>query len=157
MLAGARLPPPGGAPISIKDRHLDKFLLDPRLAADSTFVADLGLSDLRLMNDARFAWLLLVPRRPGLAEIIELPKPERARLFEEIVAVMAALKAATQCDKLNVAALGNQVRQLHVHVIGRFRADSAWPNPVWGTGAAVAYDDETRDKLIADLSGALSP
>ena len=136
---------------------LEAFTLDPRLAADSMQVTRLGLSDLRLMNDARFAWLLLIPRRAGMAEIIDMEKPDRARLFEEIVAVMGALKAATQCDKLNVAALGNQVRQLHVHVIGRFTNDATWPGPVWGTGAAVAYDEATRDRLIANLAAALSP
>ena len=134
----------------------EPFTLDPRLAADSTHVTSLGLSDLRLMNDARFPWLLLVPRQVGLAEIIELAKPDRARLFEEIVAVMTALKAATGCDKLNVAAIGNKVRQLHVHVIARFTADAAWPNPVWGTGAATAYDAAAREKLVADLAAALT-
>ena len=135
----------------------EAFILDPRLAADSTHVTSLGLSDLRLTNDARFAWLLLIPRRAGMAEIIDMEKPDRVRLFEEIVAVMTALKAATGCDKLNIAALGNQVRQLHVHVIGRFTSDATWPGPVWGTGAAVAYDEATRDRLIADLTAALSP
>jgi diadenosine tetraphosphate (Ap4A) HIT family hydrolase len=130
----------------------DNFTLDPRLAADSTPVASLALSDLRLMNDARFAWLLLVPRRAGMAEIIDLEKPDRAALFEEITAVMAALKKLTGCDKLNVAALGNKVRQLHVHVIARFEGDATWPNPVWGTGAAAPYDKQARERLIASLS-----
>ncbi len=134
---------------------IEAFTLDPRLAANSTHVTRLGLSDLRLMNDARFAWLLLVPRRPGMAEIIEMEKPDRAHLFEEIVATMTALKSTTGCDKLNVAALGNQVRQLHVHVIARFEGDAGWPGPVWGTGAAVAYEPARRDKLIADLAAAL--
>ncbi len=151
------MPPTGSAPISIKDMHLADFLLDPRLAADSTPVASLDLSDLRLMADARFPWLLLVPRQAGLAEIIDLAKSDRARLFEEIVAVMSALKAATGCDKLNVAALGNQVRQLHVHVVGRFQGDAAWPGPVWGAGTAVAYEPETRDRLVAKLTAALRP
>ena len=115
------------------------FALDPKLAADSVRSASSALSDLRLMNDARFPWLLLVPRRAGAGEIIDLDKPDRAALFEEIIAVSAALRTATHCDKLNVAALGNQVRQLHVHVIARFDGDAAWPGPVWGAGAAVAY------------------
>lgn len=135
----------------------EAFALDPRLAADSLPVATLGLSDLRLMKDARFAWLLLVPRRAGMAEIIDMEKPDRALLFEEIVATMGALKAVTGCDKLNVAALGNQVRQLHVHVIARFEGDAAWPGPVWGKGAAVAYDDAARERLIAGLAAALAP
>ena len=133
------------------------FVLDPKLAADSVSIANLALSDLRLMNDARFPWLLLVPRRAGAVEIIDLAKADRAALFEEITAASAALRTATGCDKLNVAALGNQVRQLHVHVVARFAGDAAWPGPVWGTGAAVAYDGAARDRLIATVKGALSP
>ena len=133
------------------------FVLDPKLAADSVSIANLALSDLRLMNDARFPWLLLVPRRAGAVEIIDLAKADRAALFEEITAASAALRTATGCDKLNVAALGNQVRQLHVHVVARFAGDAAWPGPVWGTGAAVAYDEAARDRLIATVKGALSP
>ena len=132
------------------------FLIDPVLAADSTAIASLALSDLRLMNDARFAWLLLVPRRPGMAEIIDLTKPDRALLFEEIVTVATALRTATGCEKLNIAALGNQVRQLHVHIIARFSGDAAWPGPVWGTGPAVAYGEEQRNRLIAELNAALA-
>lgn len=133
------------------------FVLDPKLAADSVSIANLALSDLRLMNDARFPWLLLVPRRAGAVEIIDLAKADRAALFEEITAASAALRTATGCDKLNVAALGNQVRQLHVHVVARFAGDAAWPGPVWGTGAAVAYGEAARDRLIATVKGALSP
>ena len=133
------------------------FVLDPKLAADSVSIANLALSDLRLMNDARFPWLLLVPRRAGAVEIIDLAKADRAALFEEITAASAALRTATGCDKLNVAALGNQVRQLHVHVVARFAGDAAWPGPVWGSGTAVAYDGAARDRLIATVKGALSP
>ncbi len=133
------------------------FTLDPRLAADSTPVARLALSELRLINDARFPWLLLVPRRANMAEIIDLDEGDRATLFGEIGTVATALKAMTRCDKLNIAALGNQVRQLHVHIVARFDGDAAWPGPVWGVGAPVAYEGETRDRLIAELSAALFP
>lgn len=132
-----------------------QFALDPRLAADTVAVAALALSDLRLMNDARFPWLILVPRVAGASEIIDLRKPDRAVLFEEITAVSAALRAATNCDKLNVAALGNQVRQLHVHLIARFEGDAAWPGPVWGAGPPVAYAARDRDRLIAKIASAL--
>ena len=131
------------------------FVIDPRLAGDSTPVQSLRLCDLRLVNDSRFPWLLLVPRRAGMAEIIELEKPDRAVLYEEIVAVSTALKAATGCDKLNIAALGNAVRQLHVHVIARFHGDAAWPRPVWGSGEAVAYAAPDRAKLVAGIVAAL--
>lgn len=131
------------------------FALDPKIAADSVGIATLALSDLRLMNDQRFPWLLLVPRRAGAVEMIDLEKPDRAALFEEITAVSAALRTVTRCDKLNVAALGNQVRQLHVHVVARFAGDAAWPGPVWGMGLAVAYEAGRRDRLIASIRSAL--
>ena len=107
------------------------FALDPRLDAETVPVADLGLSLLRLCSDARFPWLILVPQRPDIAEIVDLGDMDRAILFDEIVLVSRALRAATDCHKLNVAALGNAVRQLHVHVIARFTEDAAWPKPVW--------------------------
>lgn len=132
-----------------------KFLLDPHIEADSVPVAPLAVSDLRLMDDARFPWLLLVPRRAGLAEIIDLDAADRALLFNEIVAVSEALKAVTGCHKLNVAALGNVVRQLHVHIIARFETDPAWPRPVWGVGERVAYEAATRDRLIERIRAAL--
>lgn len=135
---------------------MSDFALDPRLDADTTPVTDLPLSTLRLARDARFPWLILVPRRAGLAEIIDLEEADRAALFAEITLVSGALRDATRCDKLNVAALGNQVRQLHVHVIARFTTDAAWPAPVWGRGSPVAYDAAARDRLVADLLAHLS-
>ncbi|WAC27722.1 HIT domain-containing protein [Ancylobacter sp. SL191] len=115
------------------------FRLDPRLEADTFPVGDLSLCTVRLMNDARFPWLILVPRQPDLAELIDLDDAARARLTTEIDAASRVLKAATGCDKLNVAALGNMVRQLHIHVIARFTTDAAWPGPVWGVGQRKDY------------------
>jgi diadenosine tetraphosphate (Ap4A) HIT family hydrolase len=132
-----------------------EFALDPRLDAGTTLVKTLGLSELRLMNDARFPWLLLVPRRGGVREIIDLAEGDRQTLLEEIALASQALKATTGCHNLNVAALGNVVPQLHVHVIGRFPDDPAWPRPVWGVGEAVAYDVSARDKLTHRLIAAL--
>ena len=130
---------------------MPEFLLDPRLAADTTAVAELELCTLRLSKDARFPWLILVPKRAGMAEIIDLDAMDRAILLDEIVLVSEALRAATRCHKLNVAALGNQVRQLHIHVIARFEGDAAWPRPVWGAGEPVAYEAAARDRLVAAL------
>jgi diadenosine tetraphosphate (Ap4A) HIT family hydrolase len=135
---------------------MPEFALHPMLAADSVAVVALGLSDLRLHNQAAFPWLMLIPRRAGVAEIIDLAKPDRATLFEEITVVSAALRMVTQCHKLNVAALGNQVRQLHVHIIARFETDPAWPKPVWGAADLVAYEAAARDRLIARIRTALS-
>ena len=130
---------------------MPEFALDPRLEADSSPVTDLALSKLRLSTDARFPWLILVPQRAEMADIIDLDDMEQAILFDEIVLVSRALRTATACHKLNVAALGNQVRQLHVHVIARFETDAAWPRPVWGAGDAVAYEPAARDRLVAAL------
>ena len=127
------------------------FVLDPSLDADTTPVGALPLCTLRLARDARFPWLILIPRRPEAVEIIDLSEADRTALFAEIVAVSEALRVATACDKLNVAALGNQVRQLHVHVIARLVGDAAWPRPVWGSGAPVAYEPAARDRLVARL------
>ncbi len=131
-----------------------EFELDPRLAADSLPGIDLGLCRVRLMNDCRFPWLLLVPRRGGCVEILDLSATDQVTLWTEIRAVAAALQKITKADKLNIAALGNQVAQLHVHVIARFCDDAAWPAPVWGVGSAEPYQEQAQalvDRLRVEL------
>lgn len=127
------------------------FALDPRLQADSHHVVMLPLCELRLMDDARFAWLVLVPRRAGMVEVADLTDAEQQQLWQEANRCAAALRAVAHCDKLNLGALGNIVRQLHLHVVARTEGDAAWPGPVWGSGAAVPY--VARD-LVAQV-GAL--
>ena len=131
------------------------FALHPRLAADTLAVGDLALSRALLMRDARFPWLILVPRRAGLREFTDLPAGERAALMEEIASASRALQAETGADKLNVGALGNMVEQLHVHVVARFAADAAWPGPVWGSGAAAPYPEGAAERLAGRLAAAL--
>ena len=125
------------------------FALDPRLAGDTFSVAKLSLSRLLLMNDARFPWLILVPQRVGIREFHELTPLDQTMLTFEIATVSENLKALTGCHKLNVAALGNQVEQLHVHVIARQTDDAAWPNPVWGSGNAEPYLPDAAADFIA--------
>ena len=132
------------------------FALDPRLAADTRPVASLPLCDVLLMNDARYPWLILVPRRAGLVEIADLRDDEQAMLWQEVNRAAAALRAVAPCDKLNLGALGNIVRQLHVHVVARVEGDAAWPGPVWGNGQAVACDDERLCTSLASLRQALA-
>ena len=127
------------------------FELDARLAADTVFVAEWSLCRVLLMDDAQFPWLVLVPRRAGLAELDELAERERTQLMHEITRAMKVLRGVVECDKLNVGALGNIVRQLHVHVVARGEGDGAWPGPVWGHGPAHHYLPEARDRLLADL------
>jgi diadenosine tetraphosphate (Ap4A) HIT family hydrolase len=131
------------------------FSLHPQLAADTMPVGDLPLARVLLAKDANYPWLILVPRRPALTEIIDLEESEQGQLLGEIAAAAHALKSITACDKLNIAAIGNMVAQLHIHVVARRRDDIAWPKPVWGAAPAKDYDAGTRDRLIAALRDAL--
>ena len=131
------------------------WALDPKLAADTVPIGDLALTRVLLANDANYPWLILVPRRPGAIDIIDLEENEQVQLIAEIDAAARALKSITECDKLNVAALGNVVAQLHVHIIGRQHSDAAWPKPVWGVVPAAAYSPAVRDGFIAALRRAL--
>lgn len=133
------------------------FALDARLAGDSLPVVDLPLCSVRLMNDARFPWLLLVPRRAGASEVDDLAEIDQARLWKEAGAAGRALRAIAPCDKLNIAALGNVVRQLHVHIVARRVGDGAWPNPVWGSGPALPYAQETANAMRDALAALLTP
>ena len=117
------------------------FALHLRLAADTSFVADWPLCRVLLMEDARYFWLVLVPRRDGITEITELSAQDRAALMEETARAGQIVKGG---GKLNIGALGNLVPQLHLHVISRHPGDPAWPGPVWGHSPAVRYDDAAR-------------
>jgi diadenosine tetraphosphate (Ap4A) HIT family hydrolase len=122
--------------------------LHPQLDTDTVAIGDLQLSRLLLSKDANYPWLILVPRQPDAVEIIDLDPDARARLMTEIGQVSEALKDTTGCDKLNVAALGNQVLQLHIHVIARRKSDAAWPRPVWGAVSALEYDAAELEAFI---------
>ncbi|UOV02179.1 HIT family protein [Pseudoxanthomonas mexicana] len=115
------------------------FVLDPRLAADTAFIADGPLSQVRLMDDTRFPWLVLVPRVNGVSEWLDLDGGQQRLLLAEINQAGQLIRAQPGAEKLNIGALGNIVRQLHVHLIGRHEGDPAWPGPVWGQGAAVRH------------------
>jgi len=131
------------------------FVLHERLAADTVPLARLELSDALLMNDSRWPWVILVPRRADVTELHELSDADQVLLIREVTAVSRALTAAHAPDKINVGALGNLVPQLHVHVIGRTRDDEAWPGPVWGVGEAHPYGD-ALEATLAPLRQALS-
>ncbi|EPC02864.1 hypothetical protein L861_23930 [Litchfieldella anticariensis FP35 = DSM 16096] len=134
---------------------MNDFSLDSRLESDSFPVTDLPLCQVRLMNDARFIWLVLIPRRPGIREAFELSTEDQAQLWREATALGQAMKAAVQGDKLNLATLGNVVAQLHLHVVVRKTDDAAWPAPVWGHGKARPYDMDSlaamRDMILAQI------
>ena len=130
------------------------FQLDSRLAADTLPATALALCDVLLMNDATYPWLILVPRRADMADIIDLSVEDQHRLTDEVSRASHVLRAVFNPDKLNVAALGNMVRQLHVHVIARYTNDAAWPAPVWGRAPASPYDKAAAAQRIARLQAA---
>jgi diadenosine tetraphosphate (Ap4A) HIT family hydrolase len=142
-----------GAAASVKPRDEQEagFSLDSRLARDTVRVTDLALCRVLLMNDARFPWLILVPRRAGAVEILDLSPMDQVRLWAEIRESAEALCAAANPLKLNIGALGNIVRQLHIHIVARNEGDAAWPGPVWGSGAAVAYAPEALQARLDSL------
>jgi diadenosine tetraphosphate (Ap4A) HIT family hydrolase len=133
---------------------MTQFALHPRLDSDTRLIGDLPLCRLLLMDDRRFPWCILVPRRNGLRELHELPSPDQSALMQEISRVSLALMEHCVIDKLNVGALGNLVPQLHVHVIGRRHTDDAWPGPVWGHGQALHYENEEASRRIEVLGDA---
>lgn len=132
------------------------FELDSRLHNDTFFVCDLTLCRVLLMNDKQFPWLILVPMRNNIAEIIDLPEQEQQTLLAESAKVSKVLQQVFSPYKLNIGALGNVVRQLHVHHVARFENDVAWPKPVWGNQAPVAYDNAEASAILSTLKQALS-
>ena len=136
--------------------HDPGFALDPRLAADSLMLAEVPLSQLRLMDDARFAWLVLVPRVADAAEWIDLDGASQRLLLAEVNRAGRLLRATGPCAKLNIGALGNVVRQLHVHVVARTEGDAAWPGPVWGSGPMQRLSRGVREARLEALRSALA-
>lgn len=125
--------------------------LHPQLTQDTIDIGDLPLCRVLVIKDANYPWLLLVPRREDAIEIIDLDEVGQAQLMTEVSRVARALKEITKCDKLNIAALGNVVPQLHVHVIARRKNDAAWPRPVWGVAPPLAHDAAEVQNFINAL------
>jgi len=129
--------------------------LHPQLAVDTIPISKMQLCDVLLMKDANYPWLVLVPRREGVREIHLLSAADQQRLMREISHVATRLEALTGAHKMNVAALGNIVPQLHVHIIARFEDDAAWPGPVWGVVPATPYEDGALEAVVEKLKRAL--
>jgi diadenosine tetraphosphate (Ap4A) HIT family hydrolase len=135
----------------------EDFVLHQQLAADTVWIADWPLSSLLLMRaERRWPWLILVPRRPGKREIADLERADRALLIEEIADATRLLQVLYGPHKVNVAALGNSVSQLHVHVIARTRDDPVWPKPIWGQLPAEPYEASELETRLAQLRHALT-
>ena len=131
------------------------FELDPTLAKDTAEVASLPLSRVLLLRDARYPWLVLVPAKPGLVEISDLAREDRIRLSDETERAAAVLTQLYRPEKINIGALGNVVRQLHVHIVARNSGDPAWPGPVWGHSPAEPYEPEKLAARIREIAAAL--
>ena len=129
----------------------EMFELHPRLVRDTLPVGDFGLCRLLLMNDANYPWFILVPRRVGIREIFELELCDQHQLVKESSQLSGVISRVFHADKLNIAALGNMVPQLHVHHIVRYETDQAWPNPVWGMFAAQPYTKRVLQETCASL------
>ena len=123
------------------------FSLHPTLAADTVWLGDLTLSRVLLSRDSRYPWVILVPKRAGIREIYEL-EDEAALLLAESCAIAKLMQAAFMPDKLNIAAIGNVVDQLHIHHVARFHEDAAWPKPIWGLLPHKPYDDDAQEKAV---------
>jgi diadenosine tetraphosphate (Ap4A) HIT family hydrolase len=130
--------------------------LDARLRADTLFVLDLPLSRLLLMNDRRWPWTILVPRRPGIVELFDFAEADRLALDREACRVAQALKSLAGAEKMNIATLGNVVRQFHLHIVARSSGDANWPAPVWGFGTRQAYSPSEAEATVARLQESLS-
>lgn len=143
---------PGGVqPANARIQEATLFELHPNLARDCFEVTDWPLCRVLLVNDTRFPWVILVPRREALRDFDEVEAEDKPLFYSEIEQATERLRQATRAEKMNVAALGNAVPQLHVHVIARFAGDEAWPGPVWGVGEAVPYEDEQAQALMMQL------
>lgn len=132
-----------------------KWELHPQLAQDTLALGDLPLSRVLLSRDANFPWLIVVPRRVGASELIDLPDAEQIEAYREVAGAARALKQVTECDKLNIAAIGNMVPQLHIHVVARRKTDPVWPRPMWGALPPRSYAQGELERLAMTLRAAI--
>lgn len=132
------------------------FELNPVLARDSILVGHFALCQLRIINDAQFPWFVLVPKRKNITEIYQLVEADRQTLLAESCLLAETLHDAFSATKLNIAALGNQVPQLHVHHIVRYKTDPCWPAPIWGKLEAIPYEKENLAEILQKVQSLLS-
>ena len=135
---------------------MGEFVLNKQLEADTHLVCELENCSLRLLDDARWPWLVLVPRVVGIEEWYDLTKGQRIMIDGEVARVASALKTMTGCEKTNIATIGNMVRQLHIHVIARNEGDANWPGPVWGYGTREPYEPENTASFIEAFKASFS-
>ena len=131
------------------------FTLDERLLQDTCRLAELPLCRVLLMNDARYPWLILVPRVADVSEVFELDEAQQQQLWNETRLLAKAMHEVFAADKMNIATLGNVVSQLHMHLVVRLEGDASWPAPVWGNGVAVPYSESGQDAVRKQMLQAL--
>lgn len=127
------------------------FSLDPKLEQDTLEIGAFDLCSVRLMNDARYPWIILVPQRDTVTEVYQLTEQEQIQLTKESSFVAKKLADLVSADKINIAALGNVVSQLHIHHVARFKQDETWPDPVWGKGKATRYSQQEIDIIVGQF------
>jgi diadenosine tetraphosphate (Ap4A) HIT family hydrolase len=132
------------------------FQLHPQLEADTHLICRTENCQILLMDDARFPWIVLVPEVADIRELYELKERQQQQAYQSILRISKSLAEYSNADKMNVAALGNQVPQLHIHIIARYETDAAWPGPVWGVGQAEPYRPDQLQQRLSDLGATLS-
>lgn len=132
------------------------FKLDARLNADSSFITELGISQVRLSHDSRYPWLILIPQIDGLSEIDDLSMEQQIDVLKASNLLSAVLRERHAPDKLNIACLGNIVKQLHIHHVARFEYDATWPGPVWGQGESLPYSQSDKESQVKSLREAIN-
>ena len=132
------------------------FQLHPQLEADTHLICRTENCQILLMDDARFPWIVLVPEVADIRELYELKEQQQHQTYQSILRISKSLAEYSNADKMNVAALGNQVPQLHIHIIARYETDAAWPGPVWGAGQAEPYRPDQLQQKLSDLGATLS-
>ena len=132
------------------------YQLHPRLQQDTIYIGQFSLCDVLLMNDARYPWVILVPKKAALMEVFQLSADEQQQLMLESTFVARQLSVMVGADKMNIATLGNVVSQLHIHHVARFTTDDVWPDPVWGKGQAISYHHDESSAICQQLKTVLA-
>ena len=121
---------------------MTNFTLNPLIASTSSFIRQCGLCEVRMVNDKRYCWLLLIPQLPDIFELSDLTKSQRHEMMDYASQIAAIIQNKTKADKMNIATIGYIVPAMHLHIIARHEGDMAWPNPIWGNGSAIPYDED---------------
>lgn len=135
---------------------MTNFTLNPLIASTSLFIRQCGLCELRMVNDTRYCWLLLIPQLPDICELSDLTQSQRHEMIDHASQIADIIQDKTKADKMNIATIGNIVPAMHLHIIARHEGDMAWPNPIWGNGAPIPYDADALTARQGEITGWLN-